>query len=464
MKERMNIVIVGHVDHGKSTLVGRLLVDTGSLPEGRLEQVKKSCENNSRPFEYAFLLDALVNEQAQGITIDTARIFFKTPKREYIIIDAPGHIEFLKNMISGAARAEAAILLIDAKEGIAENSKRHAYMLSHLDISQVVVAVNKMDLVNYSQEVYEKIKVDYTKFLKEININPVAFIPVTAREGVNLTAISPLTAWYKGETIVELIDGFKNAEEDELKPFRMFVQDVYKFTANGDDRRIIAGTVNSGKLKIGDEVEFLPSGKRSRIKTIESFNGPKKEFVEPGEATGFTLEEQVYVKPTELMYKVGEKSPITSNSFRASIVWLGKQPLVTGKSYKLKIGTQKTPVVVEKIESVLNASILESYSNRNSVERYEIAQCILTASNKISFDLINEIKDTGRLVIVDCYEIAGGGIIIENVVSNGNGHNGHKPEHIDAFKVELNDLVRRYFPNMEINDLLKMDNIYSDNI
>ncbi len=461
MKERMNIVIVGHVDHGKSTLVGRLLVDTGSLPKGRLEQVKKSCEKNSRPFEYAFLLDALVNEQAQGITIDTARIFFKTPKREYIIIDAPGHIEFLKNMISGAARAEAAILLIDAKEGIAENSKRHAYMLSHLDIKQVAVAVNKMDLVNYSQEVYEKIKVDYTKFLNEININPLAFIPITARDGVNLTTRSRCTEWYNGKTIVELMDGFNNVEKDELKPFRMFVQDVYKFTANGDDRRIIAGTVNSGNIKIGDEVEFLPSGKRSRIKTIEHFNGSNKSSVEAGEATGFTLETQIYVKPNELMYKVGEKEPYTSNSFRASIVWLGKQPLITGKVYKLKIGTQKSQVIIEKIESVLNASVLESYTNRNSVERYEIAQCVLTASNKISFDLINEIKDTGRLVIVDCYEIAGGGIIIENVTSN---NSGHKPEHINAFKVELNDLVRRYFPNMEIKDLLKLDNIYSDNI
>ncbi len=170
MKERMNIVVVGHVDHGKSTLIGRLLADTNSLPDGKLEQVKRICELNAKPFEYAFLLDALVDEQAQGITIDTARIFFKTNKREYIIIDAPGHIEFLKNMISGAARAEAAILLIDAHEGIAENTKRHAYMLSLLGIKQIVVAVNKMDLVNYSEEIYNNIKNDYALFLNEIGI------------------------------------------------------------------------------------------------------------------------------------------------------------------------------------------------------------------------------------------------------------------------------------------------------
>lgn len=187
MKERMNIVIVGHVDHGKSTLVGRLLADTNSLPKGKLEQVKRTCELNSKPFEYAFLLDALKDEQDQGITIDTARIFFKSPKREYIIIDAPGHIEFLKNMISGAARAEAAILLIDAHEGIAENSKRHAYMLSMLGINQIIVAVNKMDLVDYNEEIFIKIQNEYSHFLKEINIAPIAFVPVAARNGINIT-------------------------------------------------------------------------------------------------------------------------------------------------------------------------------------------------------------------------------------------------------------------------------------
>ena len=165
-KEDMNIVIVGHVDHGKSTLMGRLLADTDSLPEGKLEQVKETCRRNAKPFEYAFLLDALKDEQAQGITIDTARCFFKTEKRDYIILDAPGHIEFLKNMITGASRAEAALLMIDAKEGVQENSRRHAYMLSMLGIHQIAVVINKMALVDYSQDVYEKVK----KVLREMVI------------------------------------------------------------------------------------------------------------------------------------------------------------------------------------------------------------------------------------------------------------------------------------------------------
>jgi len=166
--QKMNIVIVGHVDHGKSTVIGRLLADAHALPKGKLEQVRQDCERNSKPFEYAFLLDALKDEQAQGITIDSARAFFKSKKREYIIIDAPGHIEFLKNMISGAARAEAALLVIDAKEGVRENSKRHGYLLSMLGIKQIAVCVNKMDLVGYKKSVFQKIEKEYREFLKKL--------------------------------------------------------------------------------------------------------------------------------------------------------------------------------------------------------------------------------------------------------------------------------------------------------
>src|SRR3989344_2988683 len=177
-REQMNVVIVGHVDHGKSTLIGRLLADTGSLPQGKLEAVKENCRRTSKPFEYAFLLDALKDEQSQGITIDTARCFFKSQKRDYIIIDAPGHIEFLKNMITGAARAEAAVLVIDAHEGIKENSKRHGYMMSFLGIKNIAVCINKMDLVKYSKDVFEQIKSEYTKFLKEVNLEAANFIPI----------------------------------------------------------------------------------------------------------------------------------------------------------------------------------------------------------------------------------------------------------------------------------------------
>jgi bifunctional enzyme CysN/CysC len=207
--ENMNIVIAGHVDHGKSTVIGRLLADTGSLPEGKLEQVRETCRRNSRPFEYAFLLDALKDEQSQGITIDSARVFFKTQKRHYIIIDAPGHIEFLKNMVTGASHAEAALLVIDAAEGVQENSRRHGYMISMLGIRQIVVLVNKMDLVDYKQEVFDSIVAEYTEFLDGIDVKAKAFIPVSGTAGDTIAALTDKMPWYSGQTVLESLDNFK---------------------------------------------------------------------------------------------------------------------------------------------------------------------------------------------------------------------------------------------------------------
>jgi bifunctional enzyme CysN/CysC len=208
-RQQMNIVIVGHVDHGKSTVIGRLLADTGSLPDGKIEQVRENCKRNSKPFEYAFLLDALKDEQAQGITIDTARVFFSTKTRDYIILDAPGHIEFLKNMVTGASRAEAALLVIDADEGVQENSRRHGYMISMLGIKQIAVVINKMDLVDYNQDVFDKIVTEYTAFLNEINIDPVTFIPVSGMQGDNIAKLSKKTPWYKKETVLEILEKLK---------------------------------------------------------------------------------------------------------------------------------------------------------------------------------------------------------------------------------------------------------------
>lgn len=450
MKDRMNIVIVGHVDHGKSTLIGRLLVDTGSLPEGKLEQVKRTCEQNAKPFEYAFLLDALKDEQDQGITIDTARIFFKSEHREYIIIDAPGHIEFVKNMVSGAARAEAAILLIDAFEGIAENSKRHGYLLSMLGIKQVVVAVNKMDLIGYDHEIYEDIKINYSRFLRSIGIEPDLFIPVSARNGENILQHSGNMIWYKGKTILEAIDGFKKQESPSSKPFRMFVQDIYKFSSRGNDKRAAVGTIHSGKIAVGDEVIFYPSGKKTKIAAIEEFNSDGKTEAAAGHSTGFTFTEELYIKPAELMFRQFEKSPVISDRFAANIFWMGKNPFIKGKAYKLKIGTNRIPVELEQIENIMDSSNLTHFEAKNYVDRHEVARCILKTKKQISFDLINEIEDTSRFVIVDEYDIAGGGIIVENAKLAENILETHK---YSDFEIELNSLIRKHFPHWEANEI-----------
>lgn len=410
-KEDMNIVIVGHVDHGKSTLMGRLLADTNSLPEGKLDQVRETCRRNSKPFEYAFLLDALKDEQSQGITIDTARCFFKTEKRDYIILDAPGHIEFLKNMITGASRAEAALLMIDAKEGVQENSRRHAYMLSMLGIRQIAVVINKMDLVDYDKTVYEKVKKEYLEFLDKINITPKFVLPVSAFQGENIVKKSDKMPWYQGMCVLEVLDHFECEESKENQPFRMPVQDVYKFTKNGDDRRIVAGTIQTGTIRPGQEVVFYPSGKRSHVKKIEVFNAPPLEVGKPDMAIGFTMVEQIYITRGEMMSIVGEKEPKTASRIAANIFWLGKKEFTPGKIYYLKIGAEKVKMELECIKGVINSSNLSSTEEKAAVGRHEVAECILRTDKPIAFDTVEDIAGTSRFVIVDDYEIAGGGII-----------------------------------------------------
>ena len=409
----MNIVIVGHVDHGKSTVIGRLLADTHSLPEGKLEQVRAQCELNSKPFEYAFLLDALKDEQAQGITIDAARVFFKTSQRPYLILDAPGHIEFLKNMITGAARAEAALLVIDAAEGVQENSRRHGYMVSLLGIRQLAVLVNKMDLVNWDQAVFDRIRREYGAFLDQVGIRPAAFIPVSGRGGDNIADRSSHLGWYHGPTVLEALDAFHSEPAPVDRPFRMAVQDVYKFTKQGDDRRIVAGTIDSGSVQVGDPVIFYPSGKKSRVKSIEAFNRPASYRAEAGFAVGFTLNEQIYIPRGEMATLENEPRPQVTTRLRVSLFWLGRDPMVKRKEYLLKLGTARVTARIEDILRVMDASTLDSTEQRAVIKRHDVAECVLKLDRAIACDLAEDIPATSRFVIVDDFEIRGGGIVRE---------------------------------------------------
>lgn len=412
--EDMNIVIVGHVDHGKSTIIGRLLADTHSLPEGKLEQVQETCRRNSKPFEFAFLLDALKDERAQGITIDAARCFFKTAKRNYIIIDAPGHIEFLKNMVTGASRAEAALLVIDATEGIRENSRRHGYMLSMLGIKQITVLVNKMDLVNYQQSVFQDIIDEYRQFLSQIEITPFTFIPVSGMQGDNIADKSNKMPWYQGFNVLEVLDGFQCTPLPEDKPFRMPVQGVYKFTKNNDNRRIVAGTIESGRIHTGDEVVFYPSGKKSTVTSIEAFNQKKSSSATAGYATGFTLKEQIYITRGEMAVLADQPKPQVTSRIKVNLFWLGKEAALKGKDYLLKIGTAKVQIQIEEIIRVIDASNLQA-ETKEQIERHDVAECVIKLEKTIAFDLAADNIHTSRFVIVDNFEIAGGGIILESL-------------------------------------------------
>ncbi|MDD4889794.1 MAG: GTP-binding protein [Phycisphaerae bacterium] len=411
-REQMDIVIIGHVDHGKSTLVGRLLADTGALPQGKLDAVREQCRRNAKPFEYAFLLDALKEEQSQGITIDSARCFFKSARRDYIIIDAPGHLEFLKNMISGAARAEAGLLVIDAHEGVKENSRRHGYLMSLLGIRQIAVCVNKMDLVNFDRAAFESIRAEYSAFLDRVGIRPAAFLPISALNGDNIVTRSAQMPWHDGPTVLDVVDSFVKEPLPVAKPLRMPVQDVYKFTEQGDDRRIIAGRIETGSVAVGDDVVFQPSGKRARVASIEAFNADSPATAEAGQSTGVTLDTQLYVRPGEVMSRLTQPQPRTTTRLRASLFWLSHQPMIQGKRYKLKLASARLPVWLTEVKTVLDASSLESDSQRRQIERHDVAECVLETLKPVACDLAGDIPQLGRFVIIDNYEIAGGGIVL----------------------------------------------------
>ena len=437
-REVLNIVAVGHVDHGKSTVIGKLLYDTHSLPEGAVEKVKRIAKETGKPFEYAYLLDAFEEEQKQGITIDTTQIQFSTDKRDYVIIDAPGHKEFLKNMISGAANAEAALLIVDAKQGVQEQSRRHAYILSLLGIKKVYVIVNKMDLVDYSEEVFKKIEKEMGEFLGELNVHPLSYIPVSAFFGENILNSSDKMPWYTGHTLIESIDLVEKEKGIEDKALRFPIQDVYKF----DNRRIIAGRIESGSLKVGDKISIYPEGKQTTVQSIEYWvEKDKTDKVYAGQSVGITVTDEFFNKRGEIIAFENEK-PEVSNSFRANIFWMGKNDLTVGKKYKIKLTTQEVEGEIEEIVRVIDASNLDSSKANTTVALNDVAEVIIKTNEKVAFDKFSDINITGRFVLVEGYDVAGGGIITENEglkeesLKGGFWHNG-----INA----RNDIFEEYY-------------------
>jgi bifunctional enzyme CysN/CysC len=408
--EQLKIVIVGHVDHGKSTFVGRLFHDTGSLPEGKLEQLQRIAERRGVPFEWANLMDALQSERDQNITIDTAQIWFQTRKRQYVIIDAPGHKEFLKNMITGAANAEAALLLIDAHEGVQENSRRHGYLLNLLGIRQIAVLVNKMDLEQFGEERFRAVEAEYRAWLKTIEVEPLVFIPIAAKHGDNIATRSSQMPWYQGPTVVEVLDQFKVAEPPSNQPLRFPIQEVYRF----DERRILAGRVESGRIKVGDRLVFSPTNKTSVVKTIERWNAPSRDSAEAGESIGITLTEQIFVERGAVA-ALETSPPYELSKFKARLFWLGRNPFRKSRRYKLKLATQEVEVEIDSIDRVLDASTLDTINRPDEdayVGRHEVAELTLKTKRPVAFDAITEIVPTGRFVIVDGYDVSGGGIIV----------------------------------------------------
>ena len=423
--DHLQLVVVGHVDHGKSTLIGRLLFDTHSVPDGKAERIEAACKAEGMEFEYAFLMDALLEEQAQNITMDTTRVPFRTERRSFTIIDAPGHKEFLKNMITGAASADAAVLLVDAHEGLREQSRRHCFLLSLLGLRQIVVAVNKMDLVGYKPEVFEAIREELGAFLAKLGVEPAHFVPISAKHGEGLLGYSDKMKWYRGPTLVEALEQFRATPPASGGPLRLSVQDVYRF----DARRIIAGLVESGSVSVGDAIEFVPGGKRSRVKGIETWpqtdpapRGP----VGAGSEVAITLEDELFVERGQVGAQADDK-PHEARTFTARVFWIHDTPLRSGELIPLKLGTQQAEARVLGIQRTLDAITLETGTGTTGeVKVHEVAEIRLRVRKPIAFDVGGKVPALGRFVLMRGRRIGGGGVI-DSVVDEPSASQGIGP-------------------------------------
>ncbi len=411
MRENLKFVAVGHVDHGKSTMIGRLLYDTGSLPPDKMEEVRRMSEESNGQPEFAFVMDHLEEERQNRITIDTAQTFFKTAKRDYTIIDAPGHKQFLKNMITGSTQAEAALLLIDAEEGLREQTHRHAYILGLLGIKQLMVVVNKMDLVDYSQQRFDELKDQITKRLGDfgMSINPDMIIPISAQQGDNVANKGDKMAWFTGMTMLQALDVLECAPSLEDGMLRFPIQDMYRI----DDETILVGRIASGKLEAGQQIIFHPCGKSATIGAVKKF-GEEATAAIAGESVGITLKTDSALKAVtrgEVACDV-EPSPMVSSTLEAVVFWMSGMPLRLKDRVEFKCATQQLNCQVVRIDNRLNSSSLEIIDGEsNELRETEVARLTLKMEGYVATDKFDQVPETGRFVLMRDTDTVAGGVI-----------------------------------------------------
>jgi bifunctional enzyme CysN/CysC len=407
----LKIVIVGHVDHGKSTLIGRLLYDTNSLPAGKYEELQETCKRRGTDvLEWSFLLDSYQAERDQAITIDTTQIWFKSSKRPYVIIDAPGHREFLKNMISGAAQADAAILVVDAKDGIKEQTRRHAYLLKLLGLKQIAVVINKMDAVQNQENRFNDVSQEISDYLGSLGVKPDFILPISARHGHMIASHPPEFSWFSGKNLLETLDAFQPVQTLEALPLRFPIQDVYRF----DEKRILVGRLESGNLSVSDVLFFSPTNESAKVTSIETW--PEKNIAKlnarTGESIAITLDQPIFAERGHMAsHERREHLPLLSNIFSSHIFWLSEKALSVGNTYKIRFGTQEALVTVQAIRRIINTQNLENAQGAQKVEKNDVAEVVFRAQHLLALDPHDRHARLGRVVIYDGLNIGGGGLI-----------------------------------------------------
>jgi len=397
----VNVVIIGHVDHGKSTLIGRLLYDSDSLTEGRVEEIQKLAEEFKKRFEFAYFLDSFDDELKEERTIDTTGVMFKG-KNLYSITDVPGHKEFIKNRVTGAAHAEVAVLVVAADEGIQEQTGRHAFLIHMLGVKQLLVVVNKMDVVDYREDIFRDTKDNVANLVSSFGYRGVVFVPGSAMEGDNIYKRSNKMPWYRGPTLIEALDGVKLSKQ--VKPLRFVVQDIYQV----DSEKVVAGRVESGSMTKGDEVVFHPTGVKGIIDRITVFGG-ELERAETGDSIGIiTGCEPVRGDVCGLV----TSQPVSVREFLGEAVLLGNR-LEKGEKLELRCGTRKVKCQIKEIREKINSETGEVMDRAPGFISQHEAATMLLATEPLVVELFSDIPELGRFILVRDSKNIGAGIVLE---------------------------------------------------
>lgn len=450
-KSLLRMLTCGSVDDGKSTLIGRLLHDSHQIYEDQLAALHSDNEkvgNAGEELDLALLVDGLQAEREQGITIDVAYRYFSTKKRKFIIADTPGHEQYTRNMVTGASTSDVAIILVDARYGVQVQTKRHSFICDSLGIKQFIVAINKMDIVDFDETVYNKIKADYIKFSEQLNIDAadIKFIPISALKGDNVVNVSTKTPYYTDKPLLELLEDSPAAGANINFEPRFPVQYVIRPNLNF---RGFQGTLTSGEIKVGDAVKALPSGKISSIKEIVTFTG-NLDQAEAGQAVTLTLNDEIDISRGDVIVSANSTATV-SNKLQAKIVWMHDEPLILGKEYNIKVASKKTTVKVTKIDHTIDVNTLE-HGQADSLQLNEIAIVTLDLSEEVLADIYSNNKETGSFILIDRLSnltIAAG--MIEQVLTTEKNETN-----FSEFELEFNALVRKQFPHWQALDITKL--------
>lgn len=452
-KDLLRFLTCGNVDDGKSTLIGRLLFDSKLIYEDQMAAIEKDSQKfntTDEAFDLALLVDGLQSEREQGITIDVAYRYFSTDKRKFIIADTPGHEQYTRNMVTGASTCDLAIVMVDARHGIQTQTKRHSYICSLLGIKHIIVAINKMDLMEYSQEVYQKIKADYREMAKNFNIEDIRFVPISALKGDNVVTPSENMDWYPGATLMKLLETVKVDQDKDLEHMRFPVQYVNRPNL---DFRGFCGTLASGIVQVGDEVTALPSGKVSRIKSIFTHDG-ELETAYPGQAITITLEDEIDVSRGDMLVHVGHE-PVVTNKVAAYVVWMGENPMRTYKEYIFKFATKSCTGKVTDIEHKIDVNTLKQHAeNSETLDLNEIALSSILLTDKIAVDTYKTLPQTGAFIVIDRHTNVTVGAGMVNKISERSKETSRVYSQAEK---ELNAYIRKHYPEWGCFNIEKIE-------